>query len=792
MIRLHVLTLLLLAFAATPAAAATNTFNGTTDSDWNTSTNWSAGHVPTSAEDVLVDVAGKSPSLSANGVANSVSIASGHILTVTGHTLVIGPGSSSLVGQLVIGTNGLVSLAGTMSVTHGGGPADPAISFAGGTGAGLDVLSGGTLNFAADADRILNNGTDLHLHVFAGGTLEQAIGGPEGGVVDIPVDNDGQVLVTAGRLLLRGGTGVGQTSGGTYDATSPATIAFQGTTDLSTTGRLTGTGTMEFNGGTLTIPSGSAALPSAYDPGSTSFTLGDLSLGSDGSTGTLTSNGGNRLGAGTLTVTGATGILGFGTNFNGGTTNLQGTTTIAAGVGISGATVNLSGAAGLNAGGGISVTTGALNVTSSGALTVADNVNVFSLGGGTLNVAAGGTLTRSASGVDGQLGIPVTNHGTIHAAGGTMRFNNGLTQTAGVTVVDATLSVQGGFSVALQGGTLSGNGTVSGLVVNSGGTVAPGASPGLLTITGDYTQGAGGTLAQEITGTAVSAFDRLSVSGTATLDGTLAIDSSSFTPLPTDTFKIVSGATTRTGTFATLTGTDVNGAHYSAQYDADGVTLLASLVPPSNTSAPSIPVSGHPGDVITCDPGSWTGSPTFTFAWSRDGTPIADHTASAYTLTADDVGHEVRCVVVGHSAGGDSAPASSNALAATAIVTSPATAPTTPTTPSPAQPPVPKQVPITQIVTLPSAHVCASRRHFRIHLRNHGLHPVSATVFVNGKRVKLVTGQHLAADIDLRGLPKGTIRVRITIRYREGKALTGVRTYHTCTARRHKATHHRV
>ena len=82
---------------------------------------------------------------------------------------------------------------------------------------------------------------------------------------------------------------------------------------------------------------------------------------------------------------------------------------------------------------------------------------------------------------------------------------------------------------------------------------------------------------------------------------------------------------------------------------------------------------------------------------------------------------------------------------------------------------VPKQVPITQIVSLPSPHVCASRRHFRIHLRNHGLHPLKATVFVNGKRVKVVKGTHLSSAIDLRGLPKGTIRVRITIRYREGR-----------------------
>jgi hypothetical protein len=535
-------------------------------------------------------------------------------------------------------------------------------------------------------------------------------------------------------------------------------------------------------------------LPSPYDPAATSFTLGNLSLGSNGSTATLTSTGGNRAGAGTLTVSGATTITNFGSSFNGGTTHLQGTTAISAGVGISGATVDLDGAAGLNAGGGINVANGSLDVTNGGSLTVADNVNIFNIGNGALHVASGGTLTRSAAGVDGQLGIPVTNQGTIHAAGGIMRFNLGLTQTAGVTLVDATLGVQGGFSVALQGGTLKGNGTVSGVVDNSGGTVAAGTSPGVLTITGDYAQGAGGTLAEEITGTSLSAFDRLIVGGVASLNGTLAIDSSSFAPAPTDTFKVVSGASSRTGTFAALTGADVNGAHYSAQYDADGVTLLASLVPPSKTTAPSIPATGHPGDVVTCDPGTWTGAPTFTFAWTRDGVAIDGQSAATYTLSPDDAGHEIRCRVVGHNAGGDSAPADSNALAATVAQPPPATTPTTATTttPTPTPIPAPKQVPITQIVTLPSAHACASRRHFRIHLRNHGLHPLDARVFVNGTQVKVVKGSHLASEIDLRGLPKGTIRVRITIRYSEGKALTGVRTYHTCTARKHAAKHHKV
>jgi len=145
-----------------------------------------------------------------------------------------------------------------------------------------------------------------------------------------------------------------------------------------------------------------------------------------------------------------------------------------------------------------------------------------------------------------------------------------------------------------------------------------------------------------------------------------------------------------------------------------------------------------------------------------------------FATTAEDAG-----------CGREAAPADADAVThvGAATVTPPPT--TTPST-------TPKQVPITQIAALPSAKACVSRRRFRIHLRNHGLHPLQATVFLNGKRVKIIKGAHLAADIDLRGLPKGKVKVRLTISYREGKTLTGTRTYHACTAHKHKATHHKV
>jgi hypothetical protein len=82
--------------------------------------------------------------------------------------------------------------------------------------------------------------------------------------------------------------------------------------------------------------------------------------------------------------------------------------------------------------------------------------------------------------------------------------------------------------------------------------------------------------------------------------------------------------------------------------------------------------------------------------------------------------------------------------------------------------------------TLPSAHRCASRRSFRIRLRR-GIR--SATVTVNGKRAKVLSGKRLRAPVDLRGLPKGTFRVTVTARTTRGRVLRSARTYHTCVAR---------
>jgi hypothetical protein len=102
-----------------------------------------------------------------------------------------------------------------------------------------------------------------------------------------------------------------------------------------------------------------------------------------------------------------------------------------------------------------------------------------------------------------------------------------------------------------------------------------------------------------------------------------------------------------------------------------------------------------------------------------------------------------------------------------------------------------------QVFSLPSSRRCISKRNFRIRLkRPNGVTLISAIVKVNRRRVtvtirkegrfRTITGRvllakRLTAQVDLRGLPRGTFRVEIRAATASLKILKGVRTYHTCS-----------
>jgi fibronectin-binding autotransporter adhesin len=635
------------------------------------------GAVLTANEDVSI------PTFETTGAGNRTTRNGSGTLTVT---------KAFTLGAPITFTGGRTTVADTVtSVSLGGAAVTVDSSVAAATltldapttwsgGAGTVSLFGGTAtlninsSFSITGDGSISGAFSPLIHVGATGSITTS--NPGTASIAPVLDNDGSLSVGSGTLSLGGGDS--GTTTGSYSIASGATLLLQsGGLDSPS---ITGAGTMAVGGccGTLTVSSGDTFTPGALDlrgDGAVITVNEDVSVPTFKTTGA--GNHTTRGGTGTLTVTSAF-TINAPITFTGGTTTVADTVPS---VNLGAATVTVDASAspsstltldtptswnGTNA---INLFGGTASLNINSAFDITGDGTITAAFGPLMHVGSTGSITTSNSGTVA-IQPALHNDGTVTVGSGTTQMPAGVTQAAGATSVAAGATLAG--DVTLNGGTLGGGGTVNGSVANTAGTVAPGSSPGTLTVSGNYSQGSAGTLSEDITGTAPGTqFDQLLVGGSATLDGTLAIHSSSFTPSGLDTFKIISGASSRSGTFASLTGATVNGVRYSAQYDTDGVTLTVSgsppPPPPSNSVPPSIPSTGHPGDLVTCDPGTWTGSPTFRFSWTLDGNAITGQAASTYTLQPGDLGHQVRCVVVGHNAGGDSAPVQSNALTVSAV-----------------------------------------------------------------------------------------------------------------------------
>jgi hypothetical protein len=103
--------------------------------------------------------------------------------------------------------------------------------------------------------------------------------------------------------------------------------------------------------------------------------------------------------------------------------------------------------------------------------------------------------------------------------------------------------------------------------------------------------------------------------------------------------------------------------------------VVVQLVPPANSSPPTISGSAVAGQTLTANPGTWSGTQpiSYTYQWRRcDSTgagcnDVTGATAQSYGLTAADVGSTMRVAVTASNSVGTSTAASSPTLVVEAV-----------------------------------------------------------------------------------------------------------------------------
>jgi hypothetical protein len=195
-------------------------------------------------------------------------------------------------------------------------------------------------------------------------------------------------------------------------------------------------------------------------------------------------------------------------------------------------------------------TTSSVNVPAGTIINQAGGLYEFTVDGGFSDPAGTGggfqnfgTLLKSGGTGTSNMNLVVTNSGLVDLRSGTMSFLKGLTQTMG------TLRLNGGnvagSAVDLQGGLLTGFGSIAASVVNAATIeVAGSGAAGSLQITRPYTQTSAGVLNIELGGTDPLLFDRLLLTSNMTLAGTLNVRLiDGFAPAEGHSFDIITFGT---------------------------------------------------------------------------------------------------------------------------------------------------------------------------------------------------------------------------------------------------------
>ena len=458
----------------------------------------------------------------------------------------------------------------------------------GGTGS----WDNGTANWTR-ADGSVNEAWSGRFAVFQGASGTVTIDPAGVSASGIQFASDGYRLEGGALTLLaptlRVGTGTAEGSG--FRATIAGHIAGSVGIEKTDLGTLILTGANSYTGGTV--------VQEGVLQGSVRAIRGDVAVGSgatiafdqavDASFGDGVSGAGTlvKLGAGTLTLTGANSYTGGSRVLQGilqgNAGSIRGDVAISSGARVLFDQAGSASFTGVISGAGGITKQGAGTLTLTGANSYAGTTQVLAgtLQGnagsirGDANIAAGATLAFDQA-TDASFAGVVSGSGTFAKLGvGTLLLTGDSSAFAGLTDIRAgTLSVNGSLGGTLTvaaGATLKGSGTIANLTVTSGVTVAPGNSIGTLAVSGNFVQQAGSTYQVEINPAGQS--DLIRVGGTAVIEGgQVFAEKAAGTYLPGTRFTILSAAGGVTGRYDSL-AQNMPFVDLSLAYDAGNVYL---------------------------------------------------------------------------------------------------------------------------------------------------------------------------------------------------------------------------
>jgi fibronectin-binding autotransporter adhesin len=458
---------------------------------WTTPDNWSNNALPTSADDVTIDIPAAITVTISSGAQSINSLTCAENLTISGGSLTLaapssvngnyaqsgtttlaGAGDLSLnglaawtggtmsgAGKTIVGDDGTLILSGSSNLSLGrsldingicnwSGTADLLMTNA-------TVSNNGTINHStpsstaiyantAGTNALINNGT---INMTGIGTIQSAV----------PATNAGSIAVTSGTFAFEAASGTSLTNTGAISVAAGTTLRLR-TTDFSAGGSVAGAGTIAFPaGGTNTVPAGAIITSGdfAFTGGTVTLNLPRTQTNATSIAGSVTFNqpmtfaNAVTVSAAGIAVVNNTASFGAGVTLAASTSRLD-VNTLSPGVTVPSLTIT----GGTIGGSGLLVIAGTLNATGTSTMD----------GTGTTRLAAGGAWTP---GTTVNLSRTFDNTGTVtQTVASTIRFRNGILLNHGTWTVGGVTATRnfltdlpGSTNLFVNNGTFNQNGT---------------------------------------------------------------------------------------------------------------------------------------------------------------------------------------------------------------------------------------------------------------------------------------------------------------------------------------------